>query len=186
MKARRTTAALTLRDQCDLPAAGRWAFRSPGASASASPVRRHTLGPRLAPRKRAPRCAMLRRGAPHPRLDVELAAPRRQPAHHAAPWRSPSAGMRAGRTTARPGMTGLTCCTGGKSHRPNRARRQHQCKCQRLEEDNVLPGHALQSVLAGGFSRSYRQLHPPPMADTGCLTGTLCCRAAVFAAVPGP
>jgi hypothetical protein len=36
----------------------------------------------------------------------------------AAPWRSPSAGMRAD-TTARPGMAGLTCCPGGKGHPEN-------------------------------------------------------------------
>jgi hypothetical protein len=61
-------------------------------------MRRHALGPRLTPQRRAPRCAKLRRGAPHMRLATELATPGAM-AHHAAPWLSRSAGTRAGRTT---------------------------------------------------------------------------------------
>jgi len=50
---------------------GRRPACSPGAPAGGRSVRRHAL----APRRRAPRCAKLRRSAPHPRLDTELAAP---------------------------------------------------------------------------------------------------------------
>jgi hypothetical protein len=53
------------------------------------------------------------------------------------------------RTTARPGIAGLTCCTGGKSHLPQRATCQHQCKCQRSGQRNVRPGQ-------GALSPSWR------------------------------
>jgi hypothetical protein len=88
------------------------------ARSVARSVRRYRAWPRLAARWRASGCAKLRRGAPHPRLDTELAGPGAN-RRHAAPWRGPSAGMRADRTTARPGMAGMTCCTGGKGHPEN-------------------------------------------------------------------
>ena len=72
--ARRATAVLTWRSQRVPRAVGRQPDRSPGRSVARS-VRRHALGPRLAARWRAPGCAKLRRGAPRPRLNTELAAP---------------------------------------------------------------------------------------------------------------
>ena len=39
-----------------------------------------------------PSCAELRRGAQHPRLDIELTAPGANPAHHAAPSAQPVCG----------------------------------------------------------------------------------------------
>ena len=59
-------------------------------------------------------------------------------------------------------MAGLTCCTGGKSHRSKRATDRRQCKWQRLEEGNVLPGQAPRVRLGVRFSRSCQQLRPVP------------------------
>ena len=42
--------------------------------------------------------------------------------------------MRVGRTTARPGMTGPTCCTGGKNHLPRCPTHRYQCKWQRSKQ----------------------------------------------------
>jgi hypothetical protein len=170
---------LTLRGQRNLPAAGRWAFRSPGAPASASSVRRHPLSPRLAPQRRAPRCAKLRRGAPHPRLDTELAAPgasRRTMLRHGA---GPSAGMRVGRTRARPGMAGLTCCTGGKSQLSKRATHRHQCKWQRSRQRNILPGQGAPSPSWGAASTGHtsslaRRRSQIPAADRAIVLLRCC------------
>ena len=87
-------------------------------AAVARSVRRYALGRawrRDGALQDAPSCAAARRTRaltpswPRPALTGA----------HAAPWRGPSAGMRADRTTARPGMAGLTCCTGGKGHPEN-------------------------------------------------------------------
>jgi hypothetical protein len=107
-------------------------------AAVARSVRRHALGPRLTALWRASGCAKLRRRAPHPRLDTELAAPG---TNRRTMLRHPSAGMQADTTTARPGMAGLTCCTGGKGHPETGAVCHRRGRCQWTSEWGVLPGH---------------------------------------------
>jgi hypothetical protein len=148
-------------------------------------VRRQALGPRRAPRQRGPRCAKLRRARaltpnwPRPAPVGPVGAP--SCAHGAACLRRASR-----HNNSPPGMAGLTCCTGGKSHPPKRATHPYQCKWQRLEEGNVLPVRRSGSVLAGGFSRSCQQLRLAPEPDTGCRTGTSCCCVAVFCCCTRP
>jgi hypothetical protein len=109
-------------------------------------MRRHALGPCLAPRRRTPRCAKARRSraltpnwprpAPVGTLMLRHGAVRLQACEPAG-------------QQARPGMVGLTCCEGGKSHRPKRATHRHQCKRQRSGQRNVLPGQGAPGHLGG-------------------------------------
>jgi len=135
-------------------------------------VHDHALALRLAACGAPPKMRQVapRRAAPAPCHRAGRAW--RQPTHHAAPWRSLSAGVRTDRTTARPGIAGLTCCTGGKSHQPKRATHRHQCKWQSLEEGNVLPGQALRgpswrAASAGHASSSARRRSQIPAGGQG-------------------
>jgi hypothetical protein len=98
-----------------------------------------------------------------------------------------SAGMRAVRTTARPGMAGLTRCAGGKSHPPKDATHRRQCKCQREWERNVLPGQIAPSpswraASAGRASSPAWCRSQPPAGGQAYRAAALL----YFAAVPGP
>jgi hypothetical protein len=116
--ARRATAVLTWCSQRVPRAVGRQPDRSPGALPwpdQCAVTRLARAWRRGGAPQDAPSCA-----AAHRTRALTPSWPR--PAltgAHAAPWRGPSAGMRADRTTARPGMAGLTCCTGGKGHPEN-------------------------------------------------------------------
>jgi hypothetical protein len=86
----------------------------PAASQTARLARRCALGPRLVPRRRAPSCAAARR--------TRALTPS---------WPQSACRPTSRQEQARPGMAGLTCSTGRKSRRAQRATYRHRCKYQR-------------------------------------------------------
>jgi hypothetical protein len=83
--------------------------------------------------------------------------------------------------TARPGMTGPTCCTGGKNHLPRCPTHRHQCKWQRSrQKERSSWSERSESVSGCSFSRSCQPLRPAPETDPGWRRSTSSCRVAVI------
>jgi hypothetical protein len=173
-KVRRTAAVLTLRSQRHPPGGRPPTFRSPGAPAFASPVRRYALGPRLALRQRV---SKLRRIAPWRAAFAPLTGP-------VAPGASPAHDVHrlSPLIACSPvGPTGPTRCAGGKSHPP---RRRHapvpvQESKEWAQEHSSWSGSP-ESVLACGAGRVMPAAPPGAGARSRLSRETLCCCVAVF------
>jgi hypothetical protein len=120
-------------------------------------------------RRGAPRCAKLRPA----RRTRALTPSWPRPAPVGAPCCAHGAvrlqACEAGTTTARSGMAGLMCCTGGKSHGPNAPRTGTSASVKGVGRRNVLPGQ-------DALSPSWRA------ASAGRASSSAWCRSQIPAA----